>query len=118
MTGSDVRRDPVYRLKAELFRALGHPARVRMLELLAEGERTVGELQEAVDLDSSGASQHLAALRRQGLVESRKAGTSVHYRIKDPRTSKLLAVAREILVSQLEESRALLGELDAEAKRR
>ncbi len=89
-----------------------------MLELLAEGERTVGELQEAVDLDSSGASQHLAALRRQGLVQSRKAGTSVHYRIKDPRTPKLLAVAREILVSRLEESRDLLGELDAEARRR
>lgn len=112
---TDVRADPVYRLKAEMFRVLGHPARVRVLELLADGERTVGELQEALELDSGGTSQHLAALRRQGLVDGRKAGTSVYYRIKDARTSKLLAIARAILTSNLEESRALLGELDAEA---
>lgn len=112
--GGDVREDPVYRLKAEMFRALGHPARVRLLELLGAGERTVGELQDALELDSSSASQHLSALRRQGLLESRKVGTSVHCRVKDPRTLKLLALAREILAANLEESRDLLGELDAE----
>lgn len=97
-----------------MFRALGHPARVRLLELLGAGERTVGELQDALELDSSSASQHLSALRRQGLLESRKVGTSVHCRVKDPRTLKLLALAREILAANLEESRDLLGELDAE----
>lgn len=113
--GRDVREHPVYRLKAELFRTLGHPARVRLLELLGAGERTVGELQDALELDSSSASQHLSALRRQGLLESRKVGTSVHCRVKDRRTLKLLAIAREILAANLEESRDLLGELDAEA---
>ena len=113
--GGDVREDPVYRLKAELFRTLGHPARVRLLELLGAGERTVGELQGALELDSSSASQHLSALRRQGLLESRKVGTSVHCRVKDRRTLKLLSIAREILASNLEESRDLLGELDAQA---
>lgn len=112
--GGDVREHPVYRLKAELFRTLGHPARVRLLELLGEGERTVGELQDALELDSSGASQHLAALRRQGLLESRKLGTSVHCRVKDRRTLKLLSLAREILMANLAESRELLGELDSE----
>jgi ArsR family transcriptional regulator len=116
--GVDVRVHPVYRLQAELFRTLGHPARVRLLELLGQGERTVGELRQALELDSSGTSQHLAALRRQGLLESRKAGTSVHCRVKDQRTLQLLAVAREILMSNLEESRVLLGEFDAAATRR
>jgi DNA-binding transcriptional ArsR family regulator len=111
----DVRSDPAYRLKAELFRTLGHPARVRLLELLGSGERSVGELQAALELDSSCISQHLAALRRQGLLESRKVGTSVRCRVKDRRTLKLLALAREILMANLEQSRELLGELDARA---
>lgn len=104
---------PVYRLKADFFRLLGHPVRVRILELLRDGELTVGELQAALELDSGGTSQHLTAMRRQGILERRKAGTNVYYRVKDPRTFQLLAVAREILTTQLEETRALLGDLAA-----
>ena len=110
---------PVYLLKAEFFRVLGHPVRVRILELLREGERSVGELQAALELDSSGTSQHLGALRKQGLLETRREGTSVFYRVKDPRAFQLLEVARQILTSNLAESQALLGELTAapEARR-
>ena len=68
---------PLYVAKATLFRTLGHPARVRILELLRDGEHAVGALQEALDLDSGGTSQHLAALRRIGLVESRGKGRGV-----------------------------------------
>jgi DNA-binding transcriptional ArsR family regulator len=71
---SHVRSDPVYVIKAQLFRALGNPVRIRILELLSDGEMTVGALQTALELDSSGTSQHLAALRQQGVVESRRAG--------------------------------------------
>jgi DNA-binding transcriptional ArsR family regulator len=106
-------QSPIYRLKADFFRLLGHPVRVRVLELLRDGEQTVGDLQAALDLDSGGTSQHLTTMRRQGVLESRKAGTNVYYRVKDPRTFQLLAVAREILTSQLEESRTLLGDLAA-----
>ncbi len=74
---------PLYVAKAALFRTLGHPARVRILELLRDGERSVGALQEGLGLDSGGTSQHLAALRRIGLVESRREGTSVYYRAAD-----------------------------------
>ncbi len=104
--------EPIYRLKADFFRLLGHPARVRVLELLREHERTVGDLQAALGLDSSGTSQHLTAMRRQGLLESRRAGTSVYYRVKDPRTFQLLETAKQILTSQLEETRDLLGGLN------
>ena len=65
---------PVHEVKANLFRVLGHPARVRILELLRDGERSVGTLQTELELDSSGTSQHLAALRRIGLVASRRDG--------------------------------------------
>ena len=111
MTAPERETHPIYRLKADFFRLLGHPVRVRILELLRDGELTVGELQAALELDSGGTSQHLTAMRRQGILESRKAGTNVYYHVKDPRTFQLLAVAREILATQLEESRALLGDL-------
>jgi ArsR family transcriptional regulator len=102
-------------IKARLFRALGHPVRIRILELLTDGERTVGDLQDALRLDSSGTSQHLAALRQHGLLESRRAGTSVYYRIRDPRVTQLLAVAKQILTSALAETQTLLDELTSAA---
>ena len=113
---------PIYVLKGEFFRLLGHPARVRILELLRDGERSVGDLQEALGLDSSGTSQHLAALRRQGLVETRRQGTTIFYKLKDPRVAQLLQVAREILTANLAETRELLDGLrepprEPEAKR-
>jgi ArsR family transcriptional regulator len=107
--GSD--QPPIYVLKAELFRTLGHPVRVRVLQLLREGEMTVGSLQAALELDSSGTSQHLSALRKQGLVATRRDGTSVYYRLKDERTLELLQLAREILSANLEERGSLLLEL-------
>lgn len=109
-----MRSDPVYVLKAQLFRVLGHPIRIRILELLLDGERTVGELQAALSLDSSGTSQHLAALRAQGVLESRRAGSSVYYRLRDPRVSQLLVVAKEILTSALTDSHTLLADLAGE----
>jgi ArsR family transcriptional regulator len=114
-SATQLRSDPVYVMKAQLFRVLGHPVRIRILELLSNGERTVGDLQTELSLDSSGTSQHLAALRQHGVLESRRAGTSVYYRIRDPRVSQLLAVAKQILTSALSDSHALLGELEAES---
>ena len=102
--------------KAEFFRALGHPARIRVLQLLRGGELTVGALQNELGLDSGGMSQHLAALRKQGLVAGRRAGTSVHYRLKDPRALELLEAARAILMAELQESQAVLDELADESR--
>ena len=102
---------PVYALKADFFRTLGHPARVRLLQTLREGEQSVGALQAALDLDSGGTSQHLAALRKQGIVAGRREGTSVYYRVKDLRVLELLELAKAILTANLEDNRALLDEL-------
>ena len=89
---------PVHEVKANLFRVLGHPARVRILELLREEELSVGSLQAALDLDSGGTSQHLAALRRIGLVESRREGTSVYYRVDDPHVPVLFPLASTTMI--------------------
>lgn len=102
---------PVHEVKGTLFRVLGHPARVRILELLAAGERSVGALQASLSLDSGGTSQHLAALRRIGLVESRREGTTVWYRVSDARVFDMLAAARDIITHQLAGQQAILREL-------
>jgi DNA-binding transcriptional ArsR family regulator len=104
---------PVHEIKANLFRVVGHPARVRILELLREGERSVGTLQAELDLDSGGTSQHLAALRRIGIVEARREGTSVFYRVGDERVFDLLEAGRAIITRQLAEQQSLLKELEA-----
>src|SRR3954449_12058981 len=104
---------PVHEVKASLFRVLGHPVRVRILELLRDGERSVGALQQELALDSSGTSQHLSALRRIGLVESRRDGTSVFYRVDDARVFDLLAAGRDIITRRLTEQQSILNELEA-----
>jgi DNA-binding transcriptional ArsR family regulator len=102
---------PIHQVKAEFFRILGHPIRVRVLELLMGGEMTVGDLQAELGIDSSGTSQHLAALKRQGILASRKEGTSVYYSVRDPRIFQMLESARQVIGSRLEEANDLLGEL-------
>ena len=100
--------------KAEFFRTLGHPARVRILQLLHDGERSVGALQAELGLDSGGTSQQLAALRRIGLVEGRRDGTSVYYRVTDDEVFALLELAKGIIGRTLEARQTLLDELAAE----
>jgi len=102
---------PVHEVKANLFRVLGHPARVRILEVLRDGDQSVGALQAELELDSSGTSQHLAALRRIGLVQSRREGTSVYYRVDDERVFDLLSAGRDIIGRQLAEQQSILLEL-------
>ncbi len=87
--------------KAELFKALGHPVRIRILELLRSGERTVSDLQTQLQIEASSVSQQLAVLRSRQLVLSRKEGTSVFYRISDPLVFDLLDTARAIFEGHL-----------------
>ena len=87
--------------KAELFKALGHPVRIRILELLRDGEHTVSELQATLAIDASSVSQQLAVLRGRQLVVGRKEGTSVYYRVPDPLIFDLLDVARSIFANHV-----------------
>jgi len=103
---------PITEAKAELFKALAHPARVRVLELLADGEHTMGELAEQTGLEPSHLSQHVTVLRRAGIVDSRRVKTSVICGLRDPQTAELLAVARRLLSRNLRQGQVLLAALN------
>jgi ArsR family transcriptional regulator len=103
---------PIYQVKADFFKTLGHPARIRVLELLRSGERSVGELIPEVGLEASHLSQQLGVLRRANILQARKEGSSVRYSVTDTRIFELLEVAKAILTSSLAESGQLLAELE------
>lgn len=88
---------PLYKAKAEFFRTLGHPVRIRVLELLADGPTTVQELLEDIGVEPSNLSQQLAVLRRTGLVTSEREGNNVRYACSRPEVVDLLAAARLII---------------------
>ena len=88
---------PLYQAKAEFFRTLGHPARIRILELLSERDHAVHELLDAIDIEPSNLSQQLAVLRRTSLVISRRDGGEVIYSISSSEVRGLLLAARRIL---------------------
>ena len=104
-------------IKADLFRALAHPVRIRILEALAARDRTVQDLQEALTLEQPVVSQHLAALRARHLVTVRKEGTLAHYALRSPMVADLLRVARELLNHRLSEHQSMLRELRREGRR-
>ena len=95
----------------QTFDVLAEPRRRTILDLLRDGERSVGELQAELGLDSSGTSQQLTLMRRQGVLESRRAGTSVFYRVRDPRMFELLEIAKQILLAQLDATSSLRDDL-------
>ena len=93
---------PLYQAKAEFFRTLGHPARIRILELLAERDHAVHELLEQIAIEPSNLSQQLSVLRRTSMVVSQRRGGSVVYSISVPEVRDLLLSARKILVARAE----------------
>lgn len=103
---------PIAEAKADLFKALAHPARVRVLELLSERDHTIGELAEITGLELSHLSQQVSVLRRSGIVDSRRVKSMVICSLRDPETAELLAVARRMLTRNLRQSQILLAALD------
>jgi ArsR family transcriptional regulator len=102
---------PLYQLKAEFFKTLGHPVRIRVLELLSQREHAVAEMLPETGVEPAHLSQQLAVLRRAGLVTTRKQGLTVHYSLTSPRVAELLAVARTILTTVLAGQAELLDGL-------
>lgn len=115
---ADVLTDDLQAFKAAFFRALAHPVRIRILEVLVTGERSVQELQEAVGADQPVVSQQLAVLRASNIVSGRKEGVSVRYTVRDPLIGKLLETARQIFNNHLVGTQDLLRQLRHERRRR
>jgi DNA-binding transcriptional ArsR family regulator len=110
-------RPSLQAFKAEFFRALAHPVRIRILEVLGTGERSVQELQQLLGLEQPVVSQQLAVLRGKNIVRAQKAGTTVRYALVDRLITKLLAVARDVFDRQFADSHALSKELQRERRR-
>ncbi|MFR9797571.1 ArsR/SmtB family transcription factor [Streptomyces sp. MS06] len=102
---------PLYEAKAEFFRMLGHPVRIRVLELLQDGPKPVRELLAAVEIEPSSLSQQLAVLRRSGIVTATRTGSTVVYELAGGDVAELLAAARRVLSVLLAERQDLLTEL-------
>ena len=109
---------PLYQAKAEFFRTLGHPARIRVLELLSERDHAVHELLGEISIEPSNLSQQLAVLRRAGLVEQRREGGEVVYSVSTPEVRDLLLAARVILRRLLDDQDQLKKDLRPTARTR
>ncbi|KAB2971458.1 winged helix-turn-helix transcriptional regulator [Streptomyces sp. SS1-1] len=106
---------PLYQAKAEFFRMLGHPVRIRVLELLQDGPMPVRDLLAAIEVEAPGLSQQLAVLRRSGIVTSTRQGSTVVYALAGGDVADLMRAARRILTEMLAGKGQLLAELkDAE----
>lgn len=107
---------PLYQAKAEFFRMLGHPVRIRVLELLSDGPKPVRELLAEIEVERSNLSQQLAVLRRSGIVTSVRDADTVVYSLAGPDVAELLRAARRILTELITGQQDLLADLrDAEA---
>ncbi len=115
--GGSPRPNELQEFKARFFRALAHPVRIQILEILGRGSRTVQELQEELQLEQPIVSQQLAVLRAHDIVWAQKQGASVRYALRDPLVRDLLAVAREIFRNRLDRTRGLLKELHRQQRR-
>ncbi|MEP7160098.1 MAG: metalloregulator ArsR/SmtB family transcription factor [Dermatophilaceae bacterium] len=102
---------PLYQAKAEFFRTLGHPARIRVLELLSQRDHAVHELLEEIEIEASSLSQQLAVLRRAGLVVQRREGSTVVYSVAVPELRELLVAARTVLGQLLANQQTLAAAL-------
>lgn len=108
--------EPIDKLKAEFFKTLGHPARIRILELLSKDDCSVGELMPQLGLESSHLSQQLAVLRRTGMVVARKRGNNVIYSIASEDMADLLLLARKVLTGLLTDQMDLLKDLQSSSR--
>ncbi|MFJ3667263.1 ArsR/SmtB family transcription factor [Streptomyces sp. NPDC090106] len=104
---------PLYEAKAEFFRMLGHPVRIRVLELLQDGPKPVRDLLAAIEVEPSNLSQQLAVLRRSGIVTATRTGSTVIYELAGGDVAELLAAARRILTTLVSSRQDLLDELRA-----
>lgn len=102
--------DSMRQFKAGIFQALAHPTRVAIVEFLSQGEMSVGRLCEKVGLEQANASQHLAVLRNKHIVETRKEGNQIFYRLRDPLLGEVLERMRQYFFAHMNEAIEMLRE--------
>ena len=91
----------IFKLQANVSKTLAHPLRLAILYCLKDGEKTVNEITEAVGASQSNVSQHLALMRQREIVETRKDGSNIYYRVVSPKIGQACDMVREVLLEQL-----------------
>jgi DNA-binding transcriptional ArsR family regulator len=104
--------DALRKFKAEVFQALAHPTRIHIIETLAEGELSVGAIQERVKVELANLSQHLSVLRHKRLVITRKEGNQVLYSVRDPLLIEALEIMRRYFQRHFEDAIAMLKNIE------
>ena len=97
----------IYDLQAEISKTIAHPLRIAILHVLKDGEKTVNELVDIIGASQSNISQHLALMRQRQIVKTRKAGSSVYYRVANPKISQACDTMREVLMEQLNQKQKI-----------
>jgi DNA-binding transcriptional ArsR family regulator len=110
-------QDALRKFKAQIFQALAHPTRIAIVEALQDGELSAGTLMERLHIEQANLSQHLAVLRAKQVLVNRKAGNQVYYAVRDPVLLEVLALLRQYFYAHLNETLAMLGELDQTGSR-
>ena len=103
----------LYSLQADLCRTLADPTRLEIIDLLKDGDKTVSELVAELGIKQANVSQHLMIMRQRGVLESRRQGPNVIYKLKHPKLTLACAMVREILADELGETQALYLEMDS-----
>jgi ArsR family transcriptional regulator len=111
-------QDALRKFKAEVFQALAHPTRIAIVEALRDGELPAGKLLELLPIEQANLSQHLAVLRAKQVLVNRKVGNQVFYAVRDPVLIQVLDLLRQYFFSHLNETLAMLGELEQEEAER
>jgi DNA-binding transcriptional ArsR family regulator len=109
---------PLRLFKAQIFHALAHPTRIAVVDALRQGDMSAGRLQQKLRVEQANLSQHLAVLRSARVVVTTRAGNQVIYSLRDPVLTKVLDLLKQYFYAHLGETRAMLGEMDAERGRR
>ena len=99
----------IYVMHANICKVFSSPTRIMIMDELQKGERTVSQLEEAIEIRQATLSQHLSVLREKGIVMTRREGHSVHYRISNPKILEACRLMREVLLEQIEGNSRLLG---------
>jgi len=103
-----------YKIKADFLKALSHPVRLQIIELLKDGERNVGSIMKTLSIQQSSLSRHLTVLREAGILKSRQQGTVVYYNIEDHNIFHVLRPIAEMLRKKLKKTESVLSSLGKE----
>ena len=101
----------IFRLQSAISKTMANPLRLAILYYLKGKEKTVNELAELVGASQSNVSQHLAMMRQRDMVKTRKKGTSIFYRVSNPKINQACDLVREVLLEQLQEKQKLIKEM-------